>query len=309
MHTRFNILIGIILGFANEVNCQQVQTGHYAPGWNGKLKAGMVTSEPGLYMMNTTMFFHAQKFKDGNGEIISTSETDYILNALAIAWRPDLTLFGGDYQAVVTPAFGNFSGRPVLVDGVPQDAPFGFTDIFFSPLGLGWHWSEFHLLAALGGFAPTGRFTYGDSDNSGLGFWTVMPFTTATYRTNSGIFTKVPLLMSGGLFYETHSNQQGHDFRPGDSFTFEWSAGIEFGEQSNIGVSGYIYRQVTDPTGADAQAVDKYQSNGLGITFSHVFKSIQLDVRAYQDFNIRNGPEGTLVYLDISWGWVNKGKI
>ena len=303
MRVRFLIFLGIISGFTNEINCQHVQTGHYAPGWNGKLKAGVMVSEPGLYMMNTTMFFHAHKFKDGQGEISNTDETDYILNALAIVWRPDLTLFGADYQAVVTPAFGNFSGRPILIEGKPQDAPFGFTDMFISPIGLGWHWSEFHLIAAVGGFAPTGRYRYGETDNTGLGFWTLMPFTTATYRVNRGIFTKIPFIMSGGLFYEIHSNQKGHDFRPGDSFTFEWSAGTELGEKSSIGISGYVYRQVTDPTGADVQPVDRYRSNGLGITFSHFFKSIQLDFRAYHDFNVRNGPEGTLIYLDISWGW------
>jgi hypothetical protein len=140
---------------------QQVQTGHFAPGWNGALKAGIMASDPGFYMQNTTMFFHASKFKDGSGDTVNDNTTDYVLNALALVWRPDVQLFGADVQAVATPAVGNLSGLPVLVDGQPQDAPVGFTDMFCSPIGLGWHWPEFHIVAALGGFAPTGNFMLG----------------------------------------------------------------------------------------------------------------------------------------------------
>ena len=96
---------------------QSVQTGHYAPGWNGNLKAGMMAPDPGFYMQSTTMFFNAQKFKDGSGDTASNDETDYVLTALALVWRPDFKLFGGDYQAVATPAFGNLSGIPVLSMG------------------------------------------------------------------------------------------------------------------------------------------------------------------------------------------------
>ncbi|MGD9139374.1 MAG: transporter, partial [Desulfobacterales bacterium] len=224
----------LLAAWASAVQAQDVQTGHYAPGWNGNLKAGIMAPDPGFYMQSTTMFFNAQKFKDGSGDTASNDETDYVLTALALVWRPDFKLFGGDYQAVVTPAVGNLSGLPVLVDGEPQDAPVGFTDMFFSPIGLGWHWSEFHLITALGAFAPTGKFDFGENDNTGLGFWTVMPFTLGTYRTEKGIFKDTPLLATGGLFYEVHSNQQGRDFRPGDSFTFEWSLGLEFSEQTSF---------------------------------------------------------------------------
>lgn len=304
-YRKFLILV-IIFFFINEIQGQQVQTGHYAPGWNGKLKAGMMAEDPGLYLMNTTMFFHAQKFRDGSGEIASTGETDYILNALAIAWRPDFKLFGADYQAVVTPSVGNLSGRPVMVDGQPQKAAVGFSDMFFAPMVLGWHWPEYSMSAAISGFAPTGRYSFGSTDNTGLGFWTIMPFTMATYRTQRGVFDKTPLLLTGGIFYEIHTNQEGRDFRPGDSFTFEWNVGLELARQTALGVSGYIYRQVTDPQGSDAEPVDKYQSNGLGITLSQGLGPINVDFRIFQDFGVKNGPEGTLIYLDIAWGWITK---
>ena len=308
---RFVIFFGACFfgaAWTSAVQAQDVQTGHYAPGWNGNLRAGIMAPDPGFYLQSTTMFFNARKFRDGSGDTVSKDETDYVLTALALVWRPDFKLFGGDYQAVVTPAVGNLSGIPVLIDGEPQDAPVGFTDMFFSPIGLGWHWPEFHLVTALGGFAPTGKYDFGDDDNTGLGFWTAMPFALGTYRTKRGIFEDLPLLATGGLFYEIHSNQQGRDFRPGDSFTFEWSLGLEFSERTSFGLSGFFYRQVNDPSGSEAEPVDKYRSNGIGLTLSQAIGPVNLNLRGYQDFDVRNGPAGTLVYFDIAWGWPKNKK-
>ena len=303
IHKPLRLFVASLFLLASVPETTEAQSGHYAPGWNGKLKAGMMDEDPGFYMQSTTMYFNANSFKNGSGDTVNNNTTDYLLTSLAIVWRPDFKILGGDYQAVVDLPIGNLSGLPILVNGKPQDAPAGLSDIFFSPITIGWHWSEFHLLAALGGFAANGKYTYGASDNVGLGFWTAMPFTVATYRTERGIFKDLPLLATGGLFYEVHSNQKGRDFRPGDSFTLEWNLGLELSEQTSFGASGFFYRQVTDPSGSDAQPVDKYRSDGIGLTLSHKIDSVNINVRAYRDFNVRNGPEGTLLYLDIAWGW------
>jgi hypothetical protein len=288
---------------AEPSGAQDVQTGHYAPGWNAGLHAGTMPKEPGLYFLNTTMYFNASKFKDGAGNTSSNDTTDYLLTALAISWRPDYQRFGGDYMAVVTPAFGNLSGWPILVDGQPQDPGVGLTDLYFAPLVLGWHLDDLDLVAALGGFAPTGRFELGSADNTGLGFWTFIPHLAATYRVDHGIFEKTPLLTMGAVRYEIHSNQEGWDFRPGDTFTFEWGFGLEVTRAAELGLSGFLYRQVTDPSGADARPVDKYRSNGIGVYIAHNFGPVSLGLRVYRDFAVRNGPEGTLGYLEIGFGW------
>jgi hypothetical protein len=305
----FTPLFVLLIAGSGVVCAQDVQTGHYAPGWNAALKAGITPPDPGLYLTSTTIFFNAREFKDGSGDTVpDTDEMDYITTALAIALRPNFKVFGGDYMAVVTPAFGNLSGLPVLVGGELKKPSPSLGDLFFTPLSLGWHWSEFHLTAALGAFAPTGRFDLGSGDNTGLGFWTFYPYVAGTYRTERGIFRKLPLLVMGALRYEVHSNQEGRDFRPGDSFTFEYGLGFELGKRTDIGVTGFVYRQVTDPTGADAKPVDKYESNGIGGHVSHGIGPFTFALRAYQDFGVINGPQGTLVYLEVSLGWPWKTK-
>jgi len=297
----------IVAGWLTQsATAQDVQTGHYAPGWNAGLRAGVIPREPGLYFLNTNMFFNASRFKDGRGRTASTDETDYVLTALAISWRPDFQLFGGDYMAIVTPAFGNLSGRPVLVDGEPEDPGAGLTDMYFAPLALGWRFDRLNVAAVLGGFAPTGSFRLGSVKNTGLGFWTFIPHVAATYRYDDGIFANTPLLLMGAARYEIHSNQQERDFRPGDTFTFEWSAGLELGPRTEIGVTGFVYRQVNNPSGADANPVDKYRSNGIGLHVAHGIGPVNLSARVYRDYNVRNGPAGTLVYLEIGFAWPRK---
>ena len=94
--TRQMILICIlVLMIAGEgsVAAQNVQTGHYAPGWNGNLKAGMMAQAPGFYMQSTTMYFNARNFKDGSGDTASSDETDYLLTSLALVLtRPRLLI-------------------------------------------------------------------------------------------------------------------------------------------------------------------------------------------------------------------------
>lgn len=294
------VLCGV---FSALSGAQDVQTGHYAPGWNAGLRAGTMPQDPGWYVLNTTMYFNASKFRDGAGNTSSNDTTDYLLTAFAISWRPDYQLLGGDYMAVVAPAFGNLSGRPILVKGQPQDPGVGLTDLYFAPLVLGWHLDDLDLVAALGGFAPTGRFELGSANNTGLGFWTFIPHLAATYRVDQGIFERMPLLAMGATRYEIHSNQEGRDFRPGDTFTFEWGLGLEVSSATELALSGYFYRQVSDPSGADARPVDKYRSNGIGGHVAHNFGLVSLALRVYRDFDVRNGPEGTLGYLEIGFGW------
>jgi hypothetical protein len=280
-----------------------VQTGHYAPGWNASLRAGTMPKEPGWYFLNTTMYFNASRFKDGSGNTSSNDRTDYLLTALAISWRPDFQLLGGDYMAVVTPAVGNLSGLPILVDGQPENPSAGLTDLYFAPLVLGWHLDDLDLVAALGGFAPTGKFEAGDPRNTGLGFWTFIPHVAATYRYDEGLFADTPLLAMSAARYEIHSNQEGRDFRPGDTITLELVLGLEISDRTEIGLSVFLYRQVTDPSGKDARPVDKYRSNGIGLHVAHNFGPVTLGLRVYRDFGVRNGPEGTLGYLELGFGW------
>ena len=216
--TTAGLIVTFCVPAATGVRAQDVQTGHYIPGWNAGLKAGIMAPDPGFYMASTTHFFNARKFKDSAGRTVpDTGETDSIITELAFVWRPDFKLLGADYQAVLAPSVGNMSGRPVLVDGLFTDPPVGLSDSFFSPITLGWHWTEFHLTASLAGFAPTGKFTFGADDNTGMGFWTAMPYVVGSYRTRRGIFNETPLLAMGALRYEVHSNQEGRDFTPGDS--------------------------------------------------------------------------------------------
>ena len=56
-HCPWLCMLALMCFVVNPANAQSVQTGHYAPGWNGNLKAGMMAPDPGFYMQSTTMYF------------------------------------------------------------------------------------------------------------------------------------------------------------------------------------------------------------------------------------------------------------
>jgi len=282
----------------------QVQTGHYIPGWNAGLQAGVMAPDPGFYMGSTTHFYHADDAKDGDGnKVPDAGQTDSIITELAFVWRPDWKVLGANYQAVLAPSVGNLSGRPILVDGEFEDPPVGLSDTFIAPAALGWHWQELDLLASFGIFAPTGKYNHGSNDNTGMGFWSFMPYTVASYRTERGIFAKTPLLLMGAFRYEWHSEQDGHNFTPGDNYTIEWGVGLEVTAKTSIGLNGFFYRQSDDASGSDATPTSKYRADGVGASVAHSFGPIDANLRLYQDQNVENGPDGTAVFLELGWGW------
>ena len=80
------------------------------------------------------------------------------------------TLLGGQYGFVVAPTFVN-GALTAPVFGLPQEVPLGIGDTYFQPFILGWHTKRADFKAALGAFAPTGRYAAGATDNLGKGMW------------------------------------------------------------------------------------------------------------------------------------------
>ncbi|MGI9414093.1 MAG: SphA family protein [Hyphomicrobiales bacterium] len=270
-----------------------VQTGHYIPGWNAGLGAGTVTEAPGVYFGSTTHFYDAGTTRDGAGnKIPGAPDVESIITELAMIGRPDIKILGADYQFIIAPSFSNFvAGNPL-----------GLSDSFIEPVRLGWHFGDLDVSGGFGIFAPTGRFTLDGSNNTGQGFWSFMPHALASYRSQEGIFDGVPFRAMGAVRYEFHSNQQGHDFVPGQNVTFEYGAGLELTEQLTAGVLGYSYLQTTDASGSAARPVDKYSAHGIGATISYAFSNFDMSLRVYRDYAVRNGPEGTVAYLEVGFG-------
>jgi outer membrane putative beta-barrel porin/alpha-amylase len=45
-------------------------------------------------------------------------------------------------------------------------------DIYLQPINLGWHLKQANLMVTNGLYLPTGKYSFGADDNTGLGMWT-----------------------------------------------------------------------------------------------------------------------------------------
>jgi hypothetical protein len=161
------VVLGVVLGLALPASAQ-LNTQH-VKGSTG-LKAGS-QPPPGGYVVAPLLYFYtADEVRDRNGDRLATTA------------NLDAAMFGAGYLHVTTKKlFGGFYGFQVLfpvgannrIQGTEIDANpgAGITDSAIVPISLGWHFKRADVNTAYTLFVPTGRYTDGASNNTGLGMW------------------------------------------------------------------------------------------------------------------------------------------
>ena len=170
-------LVAIVLGAVPPAARAQLLTQH-VKGAVG-LKSGSQPPPGGYVPLPVFYLYSTDKVKDRNGN--------------QLPGNADLTstFFGVGYSHVTTKKIlGGFYGFSVLfpvgannrIQGTEIDANpgAGFTDSAFTPISLGWHRSRADVITAFNIFAPTGKYTDGANDNTGLGMWGFEPVVGTT---------------------------------------------------------------------------------------------------------------------------------
>ncbi len=157
--------IGMVAPAKAQLNTQHIK------GTVG-LKSGS-QPPPGVYFIAPLLYvYKTDEVRDRDG------------NRLGVAASADLTskvfgvginvvttrkLFGGVYGfQVVFPVGANNRIQGTEIDANPGA---GLTDTVIAPISLGWHFKQADATAGYTIFVPTGRYTDGASDNTGLGMW------------------------------------------------------------------------------------------------------------------------------------------
>jgi hypothetical protein len=136
------------------------------PGFTG-LQSG-TQAPPGLYLGNVVWVYPTSTIKDNNGNSISlpgslTSTAEIILVSLVT----DYKLFGANIGGSV--GFPFIKNR-IQLDSLDVNTGFAYTDMF-AGASLGWHLKRADITAGYNLYIPTGKFSQGGSDNTGLGMW------------------------------------------------------------------------------------------------------------------------------------------
>jgi hypothetical protein len=208
------------------------------------LNAG-TQAPPGLYIAETLYFYRPIEVTGQNGAPLPGNiSLNLFAPVLGINYVSKKKIFGAHYG--VATALWIMNQKLALPNLNVSDSTYGFGDMYFSPLQLGWNFKHADVFASYAFYAPTGRYTVGASDNTGLGMWT----------NEFGLGTTISFdeqkrwSAAAIALYEFHTKKQGVDQTVGGIMTIEGGIGRSFLKGlANAGAAYYAQWKVTSDSG------------------------------------------------------------
>jgi hypothetical protein len=239
--------------------------GVYSPGFSAT-NSGVMPS-PGLTYSNA---FVDYSFDQVNcrvcGNIPGKFTAALFADVNVFFWVSKRKFLGGTYAAVAGLPFTNsalgLAGLGTIGGGG------GFADSFFQPLTLGWHLKRADVMAGYDFFAPTGKYTAGATDNTGVGHWTNAPAVGETFYLTKNKGTQ----FSSYQMWEFHTAQEQTNIHPGQTLDVDYSLTQIIPLQKNMstlvqaGLAGYEQWQVSDNSGpgVNPSVPGHYSINAIG---------------------------------------------
>ncbi|MGB7136632.1 MAG: transporter, partial [Acidobacteriaceae bacterium] len=250
MHTRFNgskaalCAAFALLALALLPAAWAKEGGDQYPNGAENWFAGAVPPA-GFYYVN---YFgvYTGKLKDGAGDKVllngSTPSVDATFNAFRFVQVTHLRLFGADYGVhVIVPLVY----QSVDLGGTASETNIG--DIIINPVILAWHHPQWHAVAGLDIFVPTGYYDSNDARTSiGANYTGFDPLFGISYMPKSGWETSVKLM------YDVKTTNAATQYHSGQELHADYAAGKHFGSRHSgpwmAGATGYFVEQTSDDT-------------------------------------------------------------
>jgi hypothetical protein len=287
------------------VSTEAQYKGDHIPGFIG-LESGS-QAPPGLYVGNLVYVYPTDTIKDNNGRDISlpgslTSTADIILLNLVTNYK----LFGGKVGGSIGIPFIKNRIQFVSFD-VHTD--FAYTDTF-AGLTLGWHLKRADITAGYNLYMPTGKFSPGATDNTGLGMWA----NEFTFGSTVYLDQKKTWNAAATFSLEFNTDKKDTNIQVGDLGTIEGGLGKTFYKKvsgpipivMNLGVAGYAQFKVTGDSGSDIPPPLRGLKDrvfALGPEFNMFIPGPRLSllVRYEPEFGARNRTQGQTIVFSIVW--------
>jgi putative intracellular protease/amidase len=222
--------------------------------------------EPGVYLSNIYYRYDARTLTGPDGERVQIDPTGAASQTIQASvplayWVSKTKVLGGNFAAMaVVPVAKGALEAPGF--GLSEEISTGLSDLYVMPAQLGWHFARADVMAGVGLFAPTGRYSAGADDNLGKGMWSYEVSGGGTVYMDKGRSISVATM----AYWETHSKKQGEvqlgpatvrDVKVGQLLTLEGGAGKSFLRgAASVGVAYYAQWKLTaDDLGAPLPAV------------------------------------------------------
>jgi len=277
------------------------------PGLLG-LQSG-TQAPPGLYIGNVVWVYPTDTIKDNHGNTIGqqrgslTSTADVILLELVTNYK----VLGANvgFEAAIP-----FMKNRIQFNSLDVSTSFAFTDMFISPIVLGWNLKRADVTAGYNLYLPTGRFSANGTGNTGLGQYGNEFFVGTT------VYLDQKKLWSAASTFalEFHTDKKGTSINVGDMATIQGGVGRTFYRKVsgpipqifNLGAAYYAQFKVTGDSGSDippALRGFKDRVFGLGPEFNVFFPKprITMLIRYEPEFGARVRTQGQTIVFELVW--------
>jgi hypothetical protein len=186
------------------------------------LKAGS-QPPPHIYVIAPVLYwYNTDDVRDRNGEKLPI-DADITTQAFGAGfnWVTKKKILGANYgMEVLFPLGMNNRIQGTEIEANPGA---GLTDTLIEPLQLGWHFARADAIASYAIFVPTGRYTDGAANNTGLGMWAQeMSFGTTVYLNEAKQYHAAALVS-----VDFQSKKEDSETKVGNAMNIEGGVGAD----------------------------------------------------------------------------------
>jgi len=278
---------------------------------------------PGTYFLAYSNFYSADRFKNNSGDNYSAGpladvKINVWANVLRLLHVTDFKILGGSYAFQTFVPFVNMDFKFGEPFGGLGSSRFGLGDIIVDPFILAWHSKNFHWVAGLDIFLPTGRYDKEDEPvNPGNNVYTFEPVFAVTYL-------NVPWDVSFKFMYDISTDNNSHiispdeavntgnvgiggqtgTLAPGQEFHFDYALGYSPAPEWTLGINGYYYQQTTDDQVNGTPVRDmKGRVLAAGPAIKYNYKNMSLVFKSLWETSVENRPAGTSTWLKFIYAF------
>lgn len=211
------LLTFLLISFLGQA---QLKGGHILGAMG--LQSGTQTPANTLSVYIPGYIYSASSLKDANGDkAITNPDLTMFLTGAGTNYVSDFKILGANYGATILLAFAS---NTIQGNNTNIDNSLTFTDMYVQPIQLGWHNKRADFVFSYQLYLPTGKFTAGASDNSGLGMF-MNEFSAGTTLFFND---KKTIHFSALASYEINGKKKDTDIKTGDILSIEGGLGKTF---------------------------------------------------------------------------------
>ncbi len=263
------------------------------------LRAG-VQPPPGVYLReDVTCYSGTRDLTSGQSTV--RLDLEYWLSLTRFVGVTPYRILGGTWgMAMAIPVVRSALNITYSGGGVQADKE-GLADIALTPLTLGWHDCQWHAVANLSVYLPTGSYRKSRTLNLGKNRYAVDTGLAMSWLAPSWELSGV-----AGYTFSTINTET--DYQSGDELHLDLTATYRFPGGWSAGMTGFTFYQTTPDSGSGAaNGPNRGEALSLGPILSWSTKvsdhTLIVTTKYLQEFAVRNRFSGSSAWLALSYAF------